>query len=310
MLLLVRESPRNVRNGRCTAAGLLATTVIKQVANRGVLERISEVGRLFFVVSDRKWFDSGVAIRIAIIAFDRGDCSVPILLDGKNVSHINIDLSSGCDLSSKQRLPANLQRCFMGTTKVGDFDIGSQQASDSWSTLTQMADRIVMSSAPSEMGVIWFGYPPTDGLWILELASNVRMQHYMLHRLNIWSRSVKPVREQNNDRWRSQHWWLLGRTIPDFRKAVTGKCRYIGTPRVAKHRIFVWLDGVILPDSKVIAIALDDAYSFGVLHSKIHEVWTIANCGWHGVGKDATYNPTTCFETFPSPNRPMTSETQ
>jgi hypothetical protein len=36
-------------------------------------------------------------------------------------------------------------------------------------------------------------------------------------------------------------------------------------------------------------------------------VWTLANCGWHGVGHDATYNPTTCFETFPLPR---TSEAQ
>jgi len=70
---------------------------------------------------------------------------------------------------------------------------------------------------------------------------------------------------------------------------------------VAKHRIFVWLDAVILPDSKVIGIALKDDHLLGILHSRIHELWTLANCGWHGLGNDATYNPTTCFETFPFP---------
>jgi hypothetical protein len=59
---------------------------------------------------------------------------------------------------------------------------------------------------------------------------------------------------------------------------------------------------VVLPDSKVIAIAFDDDYRFGVLHSRIHEVWTLATCGWHGKGNDATYNPTECFETFPFPS--------
>jgi hypothetical protein len=63
----------------------------------------------------------------------------------------------------------------------------------------------------------------------------------------------------------------------------------------------VWLNSVILPDSKVIAIAFDDDYRFGVLHSRIHELWTLATCGWHGKGNDATYNPTECFETFPFP---------
>jgi hypothetical protein len=39
----------------------------------------------------------------------------------------------------------------------------------------------------------------------------------------------------------------------------------------------------------------------GLLHSRAHEVWTLATCGWHGVGDDVTYNPTTVFETFPFP---------
>jgi hypothetical protein len=93
----------------------------------------------------------------------------------------------------------------------------------------------------------------------------------------------------------------LGETLPAFRKAVSGQNRYLATARVAKYRIFVWLDRVVIPDSKVIAIALDKDSCLGVLHSRAHEVWTLNTCGWHGVGNDATYNPTLCFETFPFP---------
>ena len=56
-----------------------------------------------------------------------------------------------------------------------------------------------------------------------------------------------------------------------------------------------------MPDSKVIAIALSDNFSLGVLQSRVHELWTLATCGWHGIGNDATYNPEECFETFPFP---------
>ena len=70
---------------------------------------------------------------------------------------------------------------------------------------------------------------------------------------------------------------------------------------MAKYRVFVWLDTVVLPDSKVIAIALADDASLGVLQSRVHAAWTLATCGWHGKGNDVTYNPTTCFETFPLP---------
>ena len=113
---------------------------------------------------------------------------------------------------------------------------------------------------------------------------------------------VKPARLENNDRWRRSHWWLLGRTLPDFREATARLPRYIGTPRIAKHRVFVWQDSPVFPDSKVIAIAFADEFHFGVLHSRIHETWTLATCGWHGKGNDATYNPTECYETFPFPH--------
>lgn len=47
--------------------------------------------------------------------------------------------------------------------------------------------------------------------------------------------------------------------------------------------------------------ARDDDYFFGILHSRIHELWSLKLGSWHGVGNDPTYNSTTNFETFPLP---------
>ena len=80
--------------------------------------------------------------------------------------------------------------------------------------------------------------------------------------------------------------------------------RFICTPRVAKHRVFVWLDVEVLPDSATVAIARDDDYFFGVLHSKLHEVWSLHMGTWLGKGNDPRYTPTTTFETFPFPWSP------
>ena len=54
-----------------------------------------------------------------------------------------------------------------------------------------------------------------------------------------------------------------------------GLDRYIGTPSVAKHRLFVWLPADVLPDPKPIVFAREDDYFFGVLHSRAHEVWAL-----------------------------------
>ena len=63
----------------------------------------------------------------------------------------------------------------------------------------------------------------------------------------------------------------------------------------------MWLDARVLPDSRLYAIAREDDITFGVLSSRIHEVWSLANASMHGVGNDPTYNAKSCFETFHFP---------
>ena len=48
--------------------------------------------------------------------------------------------------------------------------------------------------------------------------------------------------------------------------------------------------------------ARDDDTVFGILHSHLHEVWSLALCTWLGVGNDPRYTPSTTFETFPFPD--------
>lgn len=86
-----------------------------------------------------------------------------------------------------------------------------------------------------------------------------------------------------------------------MRRGLSGLSRFLATPTVAKHRLFVWLDGATLPDHQIIAFALDDDYSFGVLHSRVHELWALRMGTHMGKGNDPRYTPTTCFETFPFP---------
>ena len=56
-----------------------------------------------------------------------------------------------------------------------------------------------------------------------------------------------------------------------MREALKRVSRYIATPRVAKHRLFVWHDARTCPDTRVAVIARDDDTTFGILHSRFHE---------------------------------------
>ena len=85
-----------------------------------------------------------------------------------------------------------------------------------------------------------------------------------------------------------------------MRHALSGYRRYIATARLAKHRLFVFLPGDVLPDGALVVFARDDDYLLGVLQSRVHEVWALA-LGTQ-LESRPRYTPTTCFETFPLPH--------
>jgi hypothetical protein len=87
-----------------------------------------------------------------------------------------------------------------------------------------------------------------------------------------------------------------------LRRALAGKSRFPVTPEVSKHRIFVWLDDVFLADHQTRAFASAEDWFLGILHSRAHEVWALAQ-GTQLREKESgfRYTPTSCFETFPFP---------
>src|SRR5438132_14052563 len=94
----------------------------------------------------------------------------------------------------------------------------------------------------------------------------------------------------------------------NMRNALVPLHRFVVTTTTSKHRIFVWLYPPMLPDHQLIVFASSDDYLFGVLHSRVHEVWARAQ-GTQLRERESgfRYTPTSCFETFPFPQR---SETQ
>jgi hypothetical protein len=87
-----------------------------------------------------------------------------------------------------------------------------------------------------------------------------------------------------------------------MRAALEGKQRYIVTPRHSKHRIFEWVAIGVVPDSALVVFARDDAYFFGALHSRAHEVWTRATGTQVREAESGfRYTPLVCFDPFPFP---------
>ena len=285
--------------GRAKRVGLLATNSIRGGKNRTVLERIKTSGDVFMAWSDREWIQDDAAVRVSIVGFDDGSAS-DRLLNGEPVQVVNSDLTSGVDLAQATKLRENAGKSFQGIIKGGPFDIDSETAqmwlaspNPSGRSNAEVVRRCVNASGltgqPREQWMVDFGIMP------LEEAAEylVPFEHVREH--------VKPLRMQNNRASRRKRWWQHAEAGSALRKAIEGFGRYLVTPRISKHRTFVWLGSGVLPDSMVVAIVAEDDYTFGVLHSRVHEVWSLGMCTWLGQGNDPRYTPSTCFETFPFP---------
>ncbi len=110
---------------------------------------------------------------------------------------------------------------------------------------------------------------------------------------------VKPARaEQKRDSYRTG-WWQFAETRVNLRKSSAGLARFVATCRTAKHRVFGFLEADILPDAKLIAICLDDAWLLAVLSSRFHISWAPASGAF--LENRPNYNHAQCFNPFPFP---------
>jgi len=297
------RSRRQIVSGKAKRCGLLATQAIRGGKNRIVLEKIKKDGDIFFGISDRIWYQEGVNVHVSLIGFDDGS-EKDRKLDGENVRNINSDLSSTVDLTVVKPIFENSGIAFIGSQKGGSFDIKSNVANDMLKKKGNTNGRPnsdVISRWINGKGII----SRAREMWIIDFGVNMTMKKAAQYKAPFVyvKQHVKSKREKEKSEKRTtEKWWLHQRPRPELREALRGLKRYIVTPRVSKHRIFIWMKSDVLPDSAVVAIARDDDYFFGVLHSRIHELWS-RNTGTQLREAESgfRYSQTLTFESFPFP---------
>ncbi|MBS0304861.1 MAG: class I SAM-dependent DNA methyltransferase, partial [Proteobacteria bacterium] len=294
---------REIEAGRLQRAGLVATNSIRGGANRAVLDAIVKTTRIFEAWSDEPWVNDGAAVRVSLVAF--GASVQGAVVNGRNVASIPSDLTGAgeagtLNLTVAERLGACRGACFQGSVKVGAFDV-SRDVASSWlqqpnvngrsnaDVMRPLRNAKDLVSRPRDAWLVDFGRMPQTDASLYEMP----FAHVVAH--------VKPQREHNADRSRRENWWLHGRSGDDLRAATSCLRRVIVTPRVAKHRTFTWVHPRVYVDDATALVARADDTTFGILHSRLHELWSLRMCTWMGKGNDPRYTPTTCFETFPFP---------
>ena len=303
------KAGRQIASGKAARVGLVATNSIRGGANRRALRVATDSRRIFEAWSDEPWVIDGAAVRVSLVCFSRaGDELVSgARLDGESVDEIYTDLTvrrggTGVDLTKARRLPENADVAFMGDTKGGAFDVAGDQARE-WlrlpanpnghtnaDVLKPWVNGMDLTRRPAGKWIVDFGWtmPEGDAALYEEPFRGVKERVY-------------PMRQQNRRAAYREYWWRHVEPRQGMWGTLAGLSRYIATVRHSKHRLFSWFDARICPDSALIVVARDDDTTFGILHSRFHELWSLRLCTWLGKGNDPRYTPTTTFETFPFP---------
>lgn len=301
-----------VTSGKAKRVGLLATNSLRMGKNREVLDRILRDTAVFFAESDREWTLEGAAVRVSMVGFGTMEPGESRILDGREVMRISSELASTIPLDSSQRLPENRGISFMGNIKAGPFDVPGSLAME-WLALPPNPNGRPNSDVlkPWRNGEDITGRP--SGKWIIDFgvphgpsASSVPgMLHLTEAEASFYEAPfryaescVKPMREVTRTGTR-RPWFIHREPGSGMRRALFGLPRFLATVIHAKHRLFVWMPGNIIASHSFIVFATDRDEDFGLLHSRIHELWALAMGS--SLEDRPRYTPNTTFETFPFP---------
>jgi restriction-modification enzyme MmeI-like protein len=313
------HAARLAREGKIKRFGLIATNSLRQTFNRKVVQAHLSSNSplsLVFAIPDHPWVDSAddAAVRISMTAGEAGEHEGVLenvieesqgAGEGLDVNlstrtgRIFADLTVGADVATAKGLKANESISSRGVSLHGSgFIVTPEKAKNLGLGKRPGLEKHIRDYrhgrdiADKPRGVMVIDLDGLSVEQVQQLYPEV-FQHILTH--------VKPERDQNKEKSRRENWWLFGRRNTELRTALYELNRYIATVETSKHRFFIFLDKSILPDNKLVNIALDDAYFLGVLSSRIHITWALAAGSRLGVGNDPVYVKTACFEKFPFP---------
>lgn len=300
--------------------GFVTTNSIKQTFNRRVIEQALSNHKIsvLYAVPDHPWVDAadGAAVRIAMTVVGRGhhegviDRVVTeelaengefVVKTQSEMGRINPDLTVGTNLTEAVELKAMQDLSSEGVKLHGEgFIVTPEQAKElGLGRIPGLENHIREFRNGRDMT------GKSRNLMVIDLfgLSEVEVQRHFPEVYQHIKLIVKPERdakaETKDGAGYAKFWWLFGKPRPEMRKALNGLARYIVTVKTAKHLTFQFIDASIIPESKLVAFASDDAYVLGVLSSRIHAAWSL---GQGSTLEDRpTYVKTRCFETFPFP---------
>lgn len=300
--------------------GFITTNSLRQTFNRKVLApHLADPKTplsLVFAIPDHPWVDAGdgAAVRIAMTVAEAGRAPGRLLsiseerkgereAEGRPVTfqiekgRIFGNLRIGADVAGTATLAANSNLAYQGVTPLGEgfrvSEVAARIHTDAKACgvlRPYLNGKQLVSGTQPEYIIDFFGLSENEA----KQAAPVLFQQLL--------DTVKPERlEKEREAYRTK-WWVFAEPRSKMRASLASLPRYVATCRTARWRIFSFLPGEVLPDAKIVAVAVENAWQLSVLSSRTHVHWAIVAGAWLGVGNDANYNHAQCFNPFPFPD--------
>ncbi|WP_353199962.1 DNA methyltransferase [Sandarakinorhabdus sp.] len=319
-----------VRKGGTRRFGFVTTNSITQVFSRRVVAKHLEAKdgiSLIFATPDHPWVDEkdGAAVRIAMTVSAPGkqqgrllsvtdENDAPERIDfAEALGSITSDFRVGADVTATLALKSNERLSSRGVQLMGDGFILTPE--DAARLVPDAPSTARIRDGLDAQPAVIFDY--RNGLDLTARPRDVKLiDLYGLSETEVRDGypavyqhllgAVKPKRDGQaaksstaDSRQYAAQWWLFGKPRPELRKALRGVERYVATVETAKHRVFQFLPVNVVPDNRLVCIALSDAYHLGILSSSIHVLWTLTTGAT--LEDRPIYTKTVCFDPFPFP---------
>ncbi len=297
---------QKAHNSSTNKIGLVGTNSIAQGVSRtaslGYLT--ANKGIIINAISTQIW--SGTAnVHVSIVNWVKKNPPTILLLNDKKVKYINSSLKAEADYTDAKRIQENLGKSFESCELAGKGFVITVETARIWIKADNKNQDVLKPMLDGKALVS----PNVKLDWVIDFNA-MSLEEASTYKLPFEhvKNNVKPERILNKEKRRKENWWLFGRSRPNMRKALKGLRNYFCLPKVAKYTCFRSIDISILPCEANMVVASDDFFILGILNSKLHLDWVLAQRST--LKSDTRYTNTTCFMTFPFPANIKTSQKQ
>jgi len=290
--------------------GLIATNTVAQGDTRNTgLRWICKHGGEIYAAKRRVPWPGVAAVVVSVLHMSRGRVTNTLLLDGHPVRSITAYLFHAGGHDDPKRLLRNEHNSFSGTKIYGAGFTFDDSDSSGLASSTRLMRELITADPRNQECI----FPYIGGQEVNDTPNHSHQRYVINFRemteaearkwpllFGIVEANVKPERAKVKREKVRANWWQFEHWRPGLYAAISGLEEVLVCSQTSKYLSFTFIPGGMVYSHKLVLIASTSRGLFGVLQSRIHQVWS-AFFG-SSMKDDPVYTATDCFETFPLPS--------